>query len=288
MPGARLGSFRLGDRAELLVEHLLAGVAFTTRVPRQEDIGIDFMCSLIKGSHGSGLLKAGPFFSVQAKSPGEVPVYDKTHELEWITHQENPLLVCVADREQSAMDVYSTWNLTCAVQGGWGSGEKPANRIRLCPGEIAESWPGLRNNSDGSQDVLLGRPIIRITHDQVFDADKTAEIAEVLEGWVAIDRENIVNRGAGLNWVVGPLTYETGKPLSGAHGGFFYWHPDNLQKCFVNLGRSAVAVWNILNGQPQVAALEPWKTGVPPLRPLLMWLRSVDSNLSHFVRGLDD
>ena len=40
MTGGRLGSFRLGDRAELLVEHLLAGVAFTTRVPRQEDIGI--------------------------------------------------------------------------------------------------------------------------------------------------------------------------------------------------------------------------------------------------------
>jgi hypothetical protein len=39
MPGGRARSFRLGDRSELLVEHLLAGVAFTTRVPRQEDIG---------------------------------------------------------------------------------------------------------------------------------------------------------------------------------------------------------------------------------------------------------
>jgi len=68
MPGGRARTFRLGDRSELLVEHLLAGVAFTTRVPRQEDIGIDFMCSLITGSHDQGLLKAGPFFPFRQRA----------------------------------------------------------------------------------------------------------------------------------------------------------------------------------------------------------------------------
>ncbi|HTC54979.1 MAG TPA: hypothetical protein VK706_01100, partial [Candidatus Sulfotelmatobacter sp.] len=174
----------------------------------------------------------------------------------------------------------------CAVQGEWG-GQASASSIRLCPGESGD-WPGVRNNSDRSQDVLLGKPIIRITHDQVFDESKTAEIAEVLEGWVAIDRENIVNRGAGLNWVVGPLTYETGKPLAGPHGGVFYWNPQNLQKCFVNLGRSATAVWNVLKAQPDLSAQEPWKTGVPTLKQLLQWQRGVDPNLAHFITGLDD
>src|SRR6267378_2894406 len=98
MSGARLSSFRLGDRSELLVEHLLAGLAFTTRVPRQEDIGIDFLCSLITGYDGEKLLKAGPFFAVQAKRSAEELGYEKPHELEWITNQENPLLLCVADR----------------------------------------------------------------------------------------------------------------------------------------------------------------------------------------------
>src|SRR5713101_3331786 len=116
MPGGRLHSFRLGDRSEILVQHLLAGVAFTTPVPRQEDIGIDFLCSLITGYNANKqLLKAGPFFSVQAKSSAEKIVYEKPHELDWIRNQENPLLVCVADREAAAMDVYSTWNLVCGV-----------------------------------------------------------------------------------------------------------------------------------------------------------------------------
>ena len=287
MSGGRARSFRLGDRSELLVEHLLAGIAFTTRVPRQEDIGIDFMCSLITGSHGAGLLKAGPFFSVQAKSTVEAVVYEKPHELEWIMHQENPLLICVADRAASAMDVYSTWNLICAVQRGW-QGQSPANCIRLCPGEIPTEWPGVTDNPDGSQDVLLGKPIIRISHEQVFDENSTEEIAEVLEGWVAIDRENIVNRHAGMNWVVGPLAYEAGKPVIGAHGGIFYWNPQNLQKCTVNLGRCATALWNVLNSLPgQLATQEPWNKGMPRLRDLLLWLRENDPNLGRFITSLD-
>ncbi len=46
MPGGRLRSFRLGDRTELMAEFALNTIAFTTRVPRQEDIGHDFVCAL--------------------------------------------------------------------------------------------------------------------------------------------------------------------------------------------------------------------------------------------------
>jgi hypothetical protein len=245
------------------------------------------MCSLITGSHGAGLLVPGPFFSVQAKSTAEALPYQKPHELEWISHQENPLLICVADRAASAMDVYSTWNLICAVQHQW-RGQAPANCIRLCPNETPTAWPGVRDNPDGSQDVLLGKPIVRITHDQVFDESRTEAIAEVLEGWVAIDRQNIVNRHAGMNWVVGPLAYETGKPLAGAHGGIFYWNPMDLQKCTTNLGRSATALWNVLQNQPEIATQEPWKTGGPRLKELLLWMRQLDPNLGVFMKNLDE
>ena len=119
MPGGRQRSFRLGDRAELLVQHLLSGLAFTTPVPRQEDIGIDFMCSFITGYDNADLLTAGPLFLVQAKSSNDPVVYEKPHELEWISNQENPILLCVADRDAGAMDVFSTWNLLCAVLAGW-------------------------------------------------------------------------------------------------------------------------------------------------------------------------
>jgi hypothetical protein len=101
MPGGRSRAFHLGDRAELLVENLLCALAFTTPVPRSMDIGFDFFCSLI--SQERGFLKAGPFFTVQAKSSKDRIVYKKEHQLSWLTSLENPLLLCVADRKALAM-----------------------------------------------------------------------------------------------------------------------------------------------------------------------------------------
>lgn len=287
MPGARPRGFRLGDRSELLVEYLLGGVAFTTRVPRQEDVGIDFMCSLITGSHKARLLKAGPFFSVQAKSPSEELVYEKPHELQWITQQKNPLLICVADRAAGAMNVYSTWNLICAVENGW-KGQASAGRISLRPGECSGEWPWVRDNPDRSQDVLLGKPIVRVTHDQLFNEDATEGIVKVLQSWVAIDWENIVNCHAGLHFVIGPRAYETGEPIGGPHAGGHYWNPQNLEKCHQNLGRAAAAMWNVLKSHPRGPAEQaPWSRCIPRLRELLLWLVEVDPNLRAFVVGLD-
>jgi hypothetical protein len=77
MAGGRLRPYRLGDRAEHLVEHLLSAFAFTAPAPRQQDIGYDFFCSLIL-SEGQ-LLKAGTFFTVQAKSSAKPLIYRKKY-----------------------------------------------------------------------------------------------------------------------------------------------------------------------------------------------------------------
>jgi hypothetical protein len=291
MPGARLRSFRLGDRSELLVEHLLAGFAFTTRVPRQEDIGIDFLCSLIASNNGGHLLKAGPFFAVQAKSSAEEIVYEKSHELEWITKQENPLLLCVADRGATAMDVYSTWNLLCGVLGGALSGRIAPSCIKLRPGETGSSWPGVRDVGDGSLEILLGKPIIRVTHDDIIDEDKTANIAEVLGSWVALDRMNITNRHAGLYWVVGPTSYDTGRPLNRDRKVSFYWNPENLDKCTKNLRWSATGLWRVLN-HPLIdlridVTKAPWPVGLRALREMLAWCLETDPSLQPFLNDLD-
>lgn len=69
MPGGRLRSFRFGDRNELIAEFVLNTFAFTTRVPRQEDVGHDLLCVLsnLKGD----MFWAGPSFTVQVKSEHE-------------------------------------------------------------------------------------------------------------------------------------------------------------------------------------------------------------------------
>jgi hypothetical protein len=199
--GGQLKSFRCGDRSELLAEFLLSAIAFTSRVPRQEDVGYDFFCSLIQ--EDDKLLKTGAFFAVQAKSSSDPVIYKKDYEIDWITNQENPLLLCVVNREALAMDIYSTWNLL-------GHLLKKASQIELIPRARVEPWPGVEyKEEDGAQKIGLGPPIARISATQVFDNDYIAQVKTVIGEWVALDRENIVNRQAGMYWMVGPPKYQT-------------------------------------------------------------------------------
>ena len=60
MPGARLRTFTMGDRNELLVEFILSTFSFTTPVPRQVDVGHDIpdVQVLARGRAGGGALSA--------------------------------------------------------------------------------------------------------------------------------------------------------------------------------------------------------------------------------------
>lgn len=265
MTGVRLHSFRLGDRAELLAEQLLSSFAFTTRVPRQEDIGYDFFCSLI--TKEEQLLKAGPFFAVQAKSSTDPLIFDKDYEIAWIRDQENPLFLCVADRPALAMDVYSTWNVMCGPLA-----RKPS-KITLRPGAVRNEWPGVEHKPDDSQEILLGPPIIRITDADIFDESRIEQITTVIGEWVALHRTNIVNRHAGMFWVTGPLHYETGKSLysSGQMGAAFYWNLANIPKCVENLGRTTNALALIIQGQlPEPERSKPiWNARLSALREVV-------------------
>ena len=66
MPGAQPIGPRYGTSAELLAEFVLGSMAFTTRVPRQEDVGHDLLCVLAERS--GRMMLAGPFFTVQVKN----------------------------------------------------------------------------------------------------------------------------------------------------------------------------------------------------------------------------
>src|ERR1700728_777592 len=267
MPGGRLRTFRLGNRSELLVEQLLAGFAFTTRVPLQEDVGIDFFCSLIRQE--GNFLTAGPFFVVQAKSSTDDIVFEKPYELEWIKNQENPLLICVTNREALAMDVYSTWNVLCGVVIGW-RGQKEASRIVLRPGVEHHIWPWVEDKDDGSQEIRLGKPIARITDTDIFDDTRMELLAHTIGQWVALDRMNIVNRYANMHWVLAPIAYETNRSPLPVDGGVFYFHPKNLSSYSANLGRAATALAFVLrNPNPGIDTTQmPWSTRLSDLQQL--------------------
>jgi hypothetical protein len=236
MPGARLAKFRIGDSAELLAEFILGRLAFTTKVPRTEDVGHDLHCSMIE--RAGGLLKAGPFFTVQVKANRKRIKYEKPYQVRWISEQENPFFVCVVNQRSLSVDLYSTWNMLLAIL--WGT-----ERIVLKPGDTNGPYPGpINNGKPYDWTIPLGKPILRISVSDAMDKQKIAEYSSVLRQWIRRDRENIVNRYAGMYWVVGPTVYETNRQYNDVGPFLFgsFYNPGNFEKCIENFGRIATAL----------------------------------------------
>src|SRR3954452_11427379 len=53
MSGVRSYSFSEGDRSEYLAQFLLSALGLCTFIPRQEDIGFDFSCSVADQQQGT-------------------------------------------------------------------------------------------------------------------------------------------------------------------------------------------------------------------------------------------
>lgn len=241
MPGGRSRSFRFGDTAERLAEFILGSMAFTTLVSRQDDVGYDLFCVLFE--RDKNLLRAGPFFTVQVKGRNDSIIYESDHAKSWITNQHNPFFICIADRKSCSVELYSTWDLLNQLL------DRGHGRIVLVPSEPPNGLACREFREEiPEQVVYLGKPVLRISVQEAMDEDQATKYGEILHKWVALDRENIVNRWAGFYWVVGPRDYETNKqPYElGDVLVSFYRNPKNRAICERNFARSATALRLIL------------------------------------------
>jgi hypothetical protein len=213
MTAVRWASFHFGDNAELLAEFILNTIAFTSRVPRQEDVGHDLLCALAELD--GKLLKAGPSFTVQIKSNKDpIPFGEKgkRYEVEWLKHQENPFFICVANRKDLCVDLYSTWNVHNSIH--W----REAARIILRPddddAEFELPFPREEPECREQQTVPLGRPILRIFAHDAMNKEKAQHYSNVLKSWILLERKNIVAAEAGFHWIQGPVTYQTNESIA--------------------------------------------------------------------------
>lgn len=236
MPGARHPSFRMGDRTELLVQFFLNTIAFTTPVPRQEDVGHDFFCVLTEPH--DNLLWAGPSFTVQVKSTADPLVYKKNHEVMWIKQLENPFLVAVGDKKKLRVDLYSTWQRMNAFLYR----AVPRIEFKFSSPPPEQDWV-VTAPDESAQTVYLGEPIISASLSEIMDQGYAERLRQVVKQWVKIDRQNIACNHAGIHWVVGPPCCNTNEaPAARSEDISFFWNPKNLPACARNFGRAAAAL----------------------------------------------
>ena len=165
MPGRMDDNLRRGNNSENLGLHLLRAVGAVAPVPRDQDIGIDAIVTLLKRDQGRRLVSGSSVF-VQLKSASVRKIVFTSTDLEWLHRLELPYFigsVCASDASISLYTVHSAINLigTKSVKA-----ELSLDLDSKCVNppidskEEFDEW--LENNADRSisTKVFLGPPTI--------------------------------------------------------------------------------------------------------------------------------
>lgn len=232
----RVFSFRQGDRSEYLAQYILSSIAITVPVPRQEDVGSDFHCSLLKRaegnlypylpfniqvkSYGPDILKNGVQFGGITKANKQKEGKWRGHEIEILCQTDTPFLIGVVNKDEQWMDLFNTIP-RYFIRVNW-SGKGTPRKVALIPytpdganhigaGKVTKqkSKPGM---PDYSWSLPLGQPIVRISIGESEDPVKCEAIKRTIEPYLRLDQENAVFARLGLGHFHWPLVIRPGTP----------------------------------------------------------------------------
>lgn len=211
MSGVRSYSFREGDRSEYLAQFLLSALGLCSAIPRQEDIGYDFACSI--ANQETGLITFGFPFLITIKSQSRPVVKIKPTKacvaandesnVEWLFPDQATLLGIV-DKKNVSIAIYSMlplWFLHWAGPSDVGTMDlKP----RLKANELADVGPPIRGaelpNWPGHYhyDVDLGHPIAKFDVKDLNTAESIRQVKTNLRYAVHLADLCIVQRSLGI------------------------------------------------------------------------------------------
>ena len=198
MSGKRLAGPRPGDRAEYLARYGLSRFSFVYEVPRQEDFGIDFFCTLAteQGESKGKCVYPEESFYIQVKNSRK-PIELDSDMLDWMSnHMANPFFICLTDQKCSKLSIYSTTLVWRAL-----SECDKANRITFVFDKGDFLHPenphiSVRDIKNAEYIILLDEPIIDRTLDQL-DEDNGVSSYEAMRPHVIADLENAINMRRG-------------------------------------------------------------------------------------------
>jgi hypothetical protein len=228
----RVFSFRQGDRAEYLAQYILSSFAISVPVPRQEDVGTDFHCSLLK-REGTNLRPYLPF-NIQIKSYGKEVLTKgirfggltdagnwRKHEVEQLCQTDTPFIIGIVNAEKQTMDVFTTIS-RYFIFYNWKKTGLP-REVALIPYEPKDAGhlgDGVLENLDAKPDMPntiwnlpIGQPVLTISIADSEDPKKCEAIKATLEPYLTMDQENAVFCGIGLGYLNWPLIIRNGVPM---------------------------------------------------------------------------
>ena len=295
----KLYSFRQGDRSEYLAQYLLSELGICAPVPRQEDVGFDFHCSIFREERD--LLSDSHQFLIQIKSLMEPIEYGgafsssgnwRKQDIFWLRNLSIPLLLGIVKKKEETISIFST----SAVQMVFFKTENPQT-IYLIPRLFSDGTDQyshepsiiddnkILKNDDGQEPksgdgkihkVDLGPPLVVFGIKDIKNVKRLIEIKALLRQAIEIHNEGILYRNIGAPFLTWTREIFTNKKIIG--GWFMRMADDNSYDRIINrlipLIMSLYLRAKALNDTTYLDDLRPLINRVPKDHPILIQLKN--------------
>jgi hypothetical protein len=300
MTGRRHVMDSKGSSYEDCAQLLLGRIATLIKVPHEKDFGID--------SFGQPRFAAGAYtetvadvFAIQVKGGEESLSYGgfnrnsewKQYEIAWLKSLATPLYLVRVNAKLESVEVFSLWPLWWIF---WTQPVEPFEiRFVLKPaGASSPDWqaptgtPVVKGegHGDGKQwTVDLGPPILRLTNEDLNNAEFRRQTNEVLRQWVAEDRMNLIRFQQFIPLLKSFFTWKTNSvqtaPIVIREAQFWASQPGiNIRRLAETAEPILVGLGRHLSAQGDEAAEK--------LIPILSWLKEQKCLGKFGERLLDD
>ncbi|MBD2066255.1 hypothetical protein H6F93_01710 [Leptolyngbya sp. FACHB-671] len=181
MPGKRSTNLRKGDRAEGFGIQALRSFAAVAPVPREEDIGIDIICTLLRPE--GALQYAEDSFFVQIKSVSVSEITYEDDDYIWLCNLLLPIFIARVDLGASKIEIFSMQRVFTRAK-------------RSCKGVKVYLGEGDSNSDQDVDCVPLGHPILEWTSADEAKPSFHEDIYQIMKAWVMHEQKNRLLRQA--------------------------------------------------------------------------------------------
>jgi len=180
MPGRADRNLRSGNMNEDLGILMLSSFCAVAPVPRQQDVGVDVICTLLRPD-GARQLYAEESFYVQVKSASVDSIDFIGSEYDWLKRLDLPYFVARVDARSGVLELFTS--AMCKIHFVEKIPDYAGVSMSLSPNPTPIDREGMRL-------VSCGTPIIRMHISDVADRTKLDLFYAILKLVVRIDAEN--------------------------------------------------------------------------------------------------
>ncbi len=226
MPGLLLDSYYQGNRNEYLAHYILSALGVAVKVPHEEDIGVDFICTMAKKEDRRLTFSSSFLVQIKPMSRNNDLAFGGPHEktrqwqkeqINWLFSQDLPFLIGLVDKAKLVLSLYMTSTMWSAFYGNERMGQVvlqpgiPPNAEDIIPAPsntTMHDWPA--GMGDGKKyEIPLGPPIVRISIDETEDRFKVENFRAVLEYFLILEQQNIIYRKLNIHYAKFPRQIST-------------------------------------------------------------------------------